>query len=367
MIAFENGKLGDLLLKNRIVHSPTYEGLAGPDGSVTEELIRFNERIAGGGVAMHIVSNSYVHPSGRHLARQVGIDSDELIDGLSRLAAAIRRGGAVSCIQISHCGVHGNEKISGVPSMGPSDMENRRGGRARAMTREEIAEAAGWFGKAAGRARRAGFDAVQIHAGHGYLVSAFLSPYYNKRQDEYGGDTEGRARFLMDVMRAIREEAGASFPVLVKLNSEDGVEGGFTHEMMTETALKLETAGAAAVELTRGCNADAGPFRVSSLPLDPKVPEEEGYYKTAAAKYKERVRTPLILVGGFRSPEGIERVLESGLADFISISRPLVREPELVKRWTEGDRTRAKCISCNRCMEVLGTERGIYCPLEKEN
>lgn len=366
MIAFESRSMGTLLLKNRIIHSPTYEGLAELDGSAGPGLIEYNQRLAAGGVGMHIVSNSCVHPSGRHLARQVGIDCDERLPGLQRLAEAIHLGGAAACIQISHCGVHGNKSVSGFESMGPSPMENKRGGRARAMTTAEIKETVSWFAAAAARAKKAGFDGVQIHAGHGYLVSAFLSPYYNRRRDEYGGSVEGRARFLLEILDAVREMTGDDYPILAKLNSEDGLGGGLTHEMMVETALLLEEKGIDAIELTRGCNADAGPFRVSSQPVNPKTPGEEGYYREAAVKYKERVKVPLILVGGFRSPEGIERVLRDGIADFISMSRPVVREPNLVARWLEGDLSRAKCVSCNRCMEILGTERGIFCPLEEK-
>jgi 2,4-dienoyl-CoA reductase-like NADH-dependent reductase (Old Yellow Enzyme family) len=229
------------------------------------------------------------------------------------------------------------------------------------MTAGEIKNAVGWFVDAARRVKAAGFDGVQIHAAHGYLVSAFLSPYYNRREDEYGGSFENRLRFFLEILRGIRDEVGRDYPITTKMNSEDQVEGGLTREMMADVALVLEENGIDAIELSIGSNTDKAVPTVSSPGVDPKTPGKEGYFKEAARIYKKKVKnTPLILVGGFRSLEGSELALKEGVADFISLSRPLVREPGLVKRWQDGDTKRAKCVSCNLCRQFLFSQKSPY-------
>ncbi|MGI5892595.1 MAG: NADH:flavin oxidoreductase [Bacillota bacterium] len=353
MKVFEQGQIGKMTVKNRFVHSPTYECLADDDGYCTPELIAFNREIAEGGVGLHTVSFAFVHNSGRHLKGQIGIHNDKALPGLSELAKSIKEGGARAFIQIAHSGPHANKIYSGQQSMGPSAMVNKRGGECRAMTIGEIEEAIGWFSDAARRTRDAGFDGVCIHASHGYLIGSFLSPVYNHREDQYGGSLENRARLFIEVFRAIRREVGPDYPIITKMNSEDRAIGGMTSSEMVETALLFQNEGIDAIELSVGINADAGEPDVSSPPVDPKTPENEGYFREAAVLYKKSVSTPLILVGGFRSLEGCEMALQSNVADFISLSRPLVREPNLIKRWMQGDTARAKCISCNLCRKDL--------------
>ena len=252
--------------------------------------------------------------------------------------------------------------------MGPSVMENKRGGLARAMTRADIEDVVDLFASAAWRAKDAGFDGVQIHAAHGYMVSSFLSPHYNRRKDEYGGSVANRARLFIEILDKIRAKVGPDYPVITKLNSSDLVEGGLTPEMMVETGLILEKNGLDAIELAGGSNTDNAHPDVSSLPIDPKSPDEEGYFVEAAKLYKKQVKIPLILVGGFRSLEGCSKILDANIADFISLSRPLVREPRLINRWQAGDIARARCISCNLCRKVLFAEQvpGLMCPVEKK-
>ncbi|MDR1510889.1 MAG: NADH:flavin oxidoreductase [Synergistaceae bacterium] len=361
MLVFQKGKMGSVETKNRFVHSPTYEALASSDGSCTQELIDFNREIAEGGIGTNEISFAFVHESGRHLKGQVGVHDDAMIPGLKKLTEVHGATGVRSLIQIAHAGPHANETYSHAQSLAPTGMSNVKGGLSRTMTTGEIKKAVGWFVDAAKRVKSAGFDGVQIHAAHGYLVSAFLSPYYNRREDEYGGSFGNRLRFFLEILHGIREEVGRDYPIMTKMNSEDQVEGGLTREMMADVALALEENGIDAIELSVGSNTDKAVPTVSSPGVDPKTPEEEGYFKEAARIYKRKVKnTPLILVGGFRSLEGSELVLKEGIADFISLSRPLVREPGLVKRWQDGDTKRARCVSCNLCRKFLFSQKVPY-------
>lgn len=367
MRVFEQGQIGSLTVKNRFVHSPTYECLADDDGYCTPELVAFNRKLAEGGVGINTVSFAFVHASGRHLRKQIGIHTDGAVPGLAELAKGVQEGGARAFIQIAHAGPHANRLYSGGQSIGPSVMVNKKGGECRAMTTGDIEEAIGWFADAARRAKEAGFDGVCLHASHGYLISSFLSPLYNRREDAYGGSLENRARFFVEVFRAVRREVGAHYPIITKMNSEDRAAGGMSASEMVETALIFQKEGIDAIELSVGVNADAGEADVSSPPVDPKTPEEEGYFKKAAALYKKGVTAPLILVGGFRSLEGCERTLEAKEADFIALSRPLVREPDLIKRWERGDTARSTCISCNLCRKDLfsGVADSLECGIDR--
>ncbi len=223
-----------------------------------------------------------------------------------------------------------------------------------------VAEA---FGNAAVRAREAGVDGVQIHAAHGYLLSEFLSPFYNRRNDQYGGSVANRVRLLLEVAHNIRDKAGDRFPVMVKMNSEDFVTGGLTVEEMLEVASILENAGIDSIELSGGTmySGDYVPVRPGRLDTENK----EAYYLEAAKKFKERVRVPLMLVGGIRSYSVAERIVREGIADYVSLSRPLIREPDLINRWKSGDTGKAKCLSDNACYEPVKAGDGLYCVVEK--
>ena len=363
MNIFTEGKIGNLALKNRWIHSATYEGMADPDGACTEQVIECSRKIAAGGVAANVVSFAFVHTTGRSLRGQIGIHTDDMIPGLTKMASAIKKENCKAFIQIAHAGCHASEVYSHAQSIGPSPMTNIKGGVTREMTHDEIKEAIQWFVDAAKRAKQAGFDGVQIHMAHGYLVCSFLSPHYNHRTDEYGGSVENRARFAVEIVKAVRREVGANYPLIAKLNCEDGLETGTTYEMMSEIAVLLQNAGLDAIELSGGCSAD-GALWPSSRGLDPRTPEEEGYFKQAAPYYRKTCTLPLILVGGNRTPEAAERMIEDGLTDFLSISRPLIREPGLINRWANGDLSRAKCISCNVCRDRLfaGKEDRLLCP-----
>ena len=351
MDVFDGIAVNGLKIKNRFVRSATWEGMATGEGAVTPGLTRLTKTLAEGGTGLLISSHAYVRKEGQVSQSQLGIYDDCLIPGLREICDAAHKAGASIFAQLAHGGVNASESLSGLQLMAPTAMENARGEKARAMTEEDIALLVGSFADAARRAVSAGFDGVQIHAAHAYCLAEFLSPYYNRRTDRYGGELENRARAFMEVYRAVRNAVGKDYPVTAKINSEDFIDGGLTPTMMVEVSALMESEGLDAVEMSGG----GGPVAryISSRPYDPQTPDEEVYYRDAARLYKERVKKmPLMLVGGIRSLEVARQLLSDGLADMISFCRPLIREPALVNRWASGDARRAACISCEGCRKT---------------
>ena len=239
-------------------------------------------------------------------------------------------------------------------------MKMPQGCQCREMTKAEISETVEDFVKAAVRAKKANFDGVQLHGAHGYLISQFLSPFYNKRADEYGGSLENRAQLVLAILRSIRSALGDKFPVLIKLNSDDFLQGGFTKREMVQVAAMMETQGIDAIEVSGGTHLSPSEYSFSRktgiVPQD-----EELYFPEAARLYKNKVNVPLLLVGGIRSFSVAEQIVNEGLADYVSLCRPLIREPNLIARWKYGDTRRAACISCNECFKPARAAEGVYC------
>jgi len=217
---FEKTMINSLGLKNRFVRSATWEGMAHTDGSCSRRLIDLMVELAGGGVGLIISSHAYVSPEGQASFRQIGAYGDELLPGLTRLAQAVHDNGAKVVLQLAHAGCHADTALTGQQPMGPSDSKNDPGEACREMSVAEIEQTVIAFGQGAARAKRAGFDGVQIHAAHGYLLSQFLSPFYNKRRDHYGGSIANRSRIVLDVLESIRNQTDKYFPVMIKMNSE---------------------------------------------------------------------------------------------------------------------------------------------------
>jgi 2,4-dienoyl-CoA reductase-like NADH-dependent reductase (Old Yellow Enzyme family) len=230
------------------------------------------------------------------------------------------------------------------------------------LTEKDVHELAVSFGQAARRAKDVGFDGVQLHAAHGYLMSQFLSPVFNKRTDSYGGVVENRARALIETLQEVRSAVGKDYPVLIKLNSEDGLEGGLTLRDALKAGAMLQEAGIDAIEVSGGTlvSGRLSPSRGT------KSEEREAYFRTASKAFKEALEVPIILVGGIRSPNLAEKLLAEGYADYFSMSRPFIREPDLVKRWASGDRSKARCLSDSQCFAPGRAGEGVYCATEKK-
>lgn len=356
---FETTTLNRMTLKNRFIRSATWEGKAGKGGVCTPSLIDMMARLVTGGVGLIISGHAYVSPEGQASPWQLGVHTDEMLPDLARMADAVHDKNGKIILQLAHSGCRAPKKFAGGNAMGPSAPGPDEPASFREMTVEDIRSLSGAFVRGAVRARTAGFDGIQLHAAHGYLLSQFLSPYYNRRVDEYGGGIENRARFLLEVVGAIRREVGVDFPVLVKMNSEDFLNNGMTRDEMLRVAGMLEEIGIDAIELSGGTgeSGELGPVRKG---------EREIYYREAAREFKERIKVPLVLVGGIRSYDEAGGLVSEKITDYISLCRPLIREPDLVNRWRSGDTGRAACISCNLCFRPAYTGKGIYCVAEKK-
>lgn len=357
---FDAISINSLRLPNRFVRSATWEGLAAPDGAVTPELIARMEELARGEVGLIISGHAFVSPEGQAGLRQLGAYDAKLTPGLAAMAAAVHNAGGRIALQLAHAGQQANTVLSGLPAVGPSASAGEGTTVCRELDAAGLAALVAAFARAAGMAKATGFDAVQIHSTHGYLLNQFLSPAWNKRTDAYGGPLANRARLLLEVAAAVRAAVGPDYPVLAKLNSEDFVPGGLTVADAVAAAGLLQAAGVDAVELSGGCR-PAGeaymPARKGSIVRR----EQEVYYWEAARRYKQAVGIPLVLVGGIRSLEVVEELLATGLTDLVALSRPLICEPGLVRRWREGDRRRAECVSDNACYGPGFAGEGIRC------
>lgn len=361
---FETTKLNGMKIKNRFVRSATYEAMAGLDGTVKDQLCDYMEELSRGEVGLIITGHTHVTRQGQAGPRQMGIYSDAMIDGLKRITSVVHENGGVIAVQLAHAGQRGIGKDE-YAAIGPSDMFEAGVKKAAAMTVDDIKRTVIAFADAAERAVKADFDGVQIHAAHGYLLSQFLSSHYNNRSDSYGGTLENRARFLLEVYKEIRQRVGRSFPLMAKINSEDFLENGITVEESIEVAHMLEERGMDAIEMSGGTFASGKliPSRVGTS----KSEEREVYYRKAAEVFKKEITIPLILVGGFLSFNIVQDVVASGLADYVALSRPLIREPNLISRWAGGDRTKATCISCNKCFSTLSKKEALHCVVEKKS
>jgi 2,4-dienoyl-CoA reductase-like NADH-dependent reductase (Old Yellow Enzyme family) len=361
---FEPTRINGMALKNRFIRSATYEAMAATDGTVTHPLLGCMAELVRGDVGLVITGHTYVAREGQAGPRQMGIYSDALIHGLKQVASTIHENGGIVAVQLAHAGQRGIGKDA-YPAIGPSDTFEKGVKKASAMTAGDIKRTVKAFGDAAERAVKSGFDAIQIHSAHGYMLSQFLSPYYNQRNDDYGGALGNRARLLVTVYEEIRQRVGPSFPVLAKINSEDFLEGGLTVDEMIKVAHMLKDRGMDAIEMSGGSldSRKRIPFRVGTS----KSEEREAYYKEAARAFKKEITIPLILVGGFLSFNIAEEVVTSGLADYVALSRPLIREPHLIKRWAGGDRRKASCISCNKCFTTFFMEEGLHCVAAKKS
>ncbi len=366
MGVFDPITINGMRCKNRFVRSATAEGMAAPDGSVTPGLEAAMTALAVGEVGLIISGHAYVEKRGQAGVGQMGVHRPEMKAGVARLARAVHAHGGRFVVQLAHAGCRANPALSGEPAVGPTAMvpdPDGKGPACQSVTAEDLARIEASFGAAAALCRDAGADGVQLHAAHGYGLSQFLSPRTNARLGAYGGTLANRARLLLETVGSIRTLVGRDFPVLVKLNSEDFLDGGMTAAESRQIVAWLEDAGVDAVELSGG-TLDSGRFS----PVRPgrfAIPEGEAWYREAARALKAQgVGIPVILVGGVRSLETAGELVESGAADMVALSRPLIREPGLVRRWLSGDHAPSACVSDNLCFVPLRKGEGVSCLTE---
>ena len=361
---FEKTTINGMTLANRFVRSATWEGMCEKDGRPTPRLASCYRNLAAGGVGLIITGYTFVRPDGKQLPGKMGIHSDDFAAEMRSLVRAVHGEGGKICMQLVHAGGQTTAKTAGRRPLAPSSVRVEQfPEEPEAMNKEDIEEIVEAFGEGARRAKAYGFDAVQLHAAHGYLINQFLSPLTNRRTDGYGGSVQNRCRFLREVYRRVRAGVGPDFPVLAKLNGSDNLEGGLVLSDALLAARLLDEGKIDAIEVSGGTSASG-----DKAPVRTKIdkPDQEAYNLALAREIKKRVRCPLMVVGGFRSLEVINKALREEGIDYISMARPFIREPRLIKRWKEGDRSPARCISCNGCFKPGLKEGGIYCVVEKK-
>lgn len=384
--AFTPARLGPLTLKNRFVKAATFEGVM-PRGRVTDALIDFHTEVARGGAAMTTVAYCAISPGGRVHRDTIVLDRDR-IPGLRRLTDAVHEAGALVCAQIGHAGLVANTASNRTPTLAPSTRISAPAmGLVRGATAEQLDAVVDDFGAAAASAVEAGFDAVEIHMGHGYLLSSFFSPNLNKRSDRYGGDTVRRAELARRVAERVRLTVGQSVAVTAKFNMDDGVRGGFWLTDSLPTARLLESDGHLdALQLTGGSSL-LNPmyyFR-GDVPLDefiasqPRLvgvglrvlgrrmfrayPFEEAFFLPLARQFRAALSLPLMLLGGLNRLDTVEEALGDGF-EFVAMARALLREPNLVNRFHEDTATEGLCIHCMKCMPTVYS--GTHCVVREQ-
>jgi len=385
---FTRGKIGKMETENRVVHSATYESMANDGGEVTDKLIRRYGKIAKGGAGLIIPGYMYIMPNGRAMKYQTGIHNDEMISGLKKLVNVVHDEGSKIAFQLVHSGRQTSKDTIGqtpfAPSRGPRD--NIYMVKPREMTENEIQEVIKAFGIAASRASEAGADGIEIHAAHGYLVNQFLSPFFNKRTDSWGGTDENRFRFLKEVVLEIKKNVSENTSILVKLNTQDYTpKEGVTIELAKRYAEWLAGMPIDGLELSCGTlsysmfNMVRGDIPTSELVMyfpwwkkimgkmmlknmEGKFELEEGYNLEAAKVIKPVIGdVSLLVVGGMRKVDHMEKVLKDGVADFISMSRPFIKEPNIVNRMREGKAAAVSCVSCNKCFAAVANNMPVQC------
>jgi len=311
-------EVGSLKLRNRIVMPPMATQLATLEGEVTDRLVEHYE-VRSKDLGLLIVEHTYVAKEGKASTNQPGVYSDRLIPGLKKLVEAVHGHGTPIVLQINHAGSTTSKDVCGVQPLAPSPvMHPTRGTELpRPFSREEIDEVVKSFTKAAGRAAEAGFDAVEVHGAHGFLLNQFLSPLTNQRDDEYGGPLENRVRLSVAIITSIREELGSGFPLLFRLGAEDGLPGGLTLKEGMEAAKALAESRVDIIDVSGGL--------IGSRPSGVKGP---GYYVPQAAAVKEAAGVPVIGVGGITTAEEADEIIRSGKVDLVAVGRAMLKDPE---------------------------------------
>ncbi len=387
---FSPGRLGPLTLRNRFIKAATYEGMT-PGGQPQPALIEHHRQLARGGVAMTTVAYAAVHPDGRTYDDQLCL-TPQVVPMLRPLTEAVHEEGAAVAVQLAHSGLFSTLRRSdGGWPRGPSLAINRYGAAAgmpvaRGMTLAQIEAIPGQFAEAAGLAEQAGFDAVEVHLGHGYLLSQFLSPAFNRRRDRFGGSLANRLRLPLMVIEAVRERVGGRLAVTAKINTADGFAGGLGEHEAIEVAAALDRAGIDGLTTSGGSTSQNPLFLLrGGQPLSAMVAVErkpmmrlalrvlgrwvlrayrfeEMFFAEVGRHIVERVRCPVILLGGVVSLDNVHQAMSDGFG-FVQLGRALLADPDLVDRYARGEATRTRCTACNQCIASM-SDGGVRCVLD---
>ena len=391
-ILFDPMKIGEMEVKNRFVRSATCEGMAKDNGEVSDSLIKTIQILARGEIGLIIPGYMYVHQFGKVFRHQTGIYDDNLIPGLKRLVDVVHEENGKIAFQLAHTGLQATEALIGTTPIAPSNkiMNPATMAKPKEMTMDEIQESIHDYSLAAIRAIEAGADAIQIHAAHGYLISQFISPFYNTRNDNWGGTDEKRFRYLKEIILDVKKNISRDIPLLVKMNAHDYTpKEGITPLLAAKYSKWLAELGIDALEVSCGssghsmfnmCRGDVPVKEITQFlpenirPLGMqlfnkmigKFDLQERYNLEAAKIIKPILNDiPLILVGGFRTISLMEDTIKNKHADFISMCRPFIRDPLLVKNINENKIEKVSCISCNRCLAALPNNFPVKCYVNK--
>lgn len=387
---FEETKIAGVTLKNRIIRSATHEGMSDANGRPTEDLINKYDQLAKGGVGAIITGHVGIMQNGKsHLKGMAMIDTNDNIDAFKELVVRVHTYDTPIFSQISHCGRQTRSKATGCPTVAPSAIRDKlyNEDKPHELTENEIFEIINNFVSSIERVKDLGFDGVQLHMAHGYLLSSFLSPHMNKRKDKWGGNTENRFRIVREILLKAREVVG-NYPILAKINAYEKSEDGVKIEEAVKVSQYLEEFGCDAIEVSCGITEEglltirgdfpfeiiaADNFRIKNLPgilkplIKPVLKKQlaaprpyELYNLDSAKEIKRHVGIPVIVVGGIRKIEDIRDIIENNKCDFVSMSRPFIIEPNIVSKFKEGIQTESKCINCNYC-QIGIEERPFKC------
>ena len=386
MRTFESSSIAGVALKNRIMRSATHEGMGDENGKPLPQLTNLYLKLADGGVGAIITGFSAVQQSGKAVPNMRMFDDDRLIDEYMKMNEALRAREVPVFLQLVHSGGLSARSISGMEVVSPSPMKSALYlSSSRALTENEIREIINNFAAAIERAKKSGFSGVQLHAAHGYLLSEFLSPHVNRRGDRWGGSTENRFRIVDEIIKQARNRVGA-YPILAKISAYDGDRGGVTADEGLRIAELFQKAGCDGLEVScGGINDGFNTMRINRLipaevyftflPMYRDLPgfkkmlmkilmpllvkrhkPLDNYNVGTAGTIRKNVNMPVIVVGGIRKLPDIEEIISDGSADYVAMSRPFIREPDLVNRFMTGRQDQSKCINCGFC--VLGSAAG---------
>jgi 2,4-dienoyl-CoA reductase-like NADH-dependent reductase (Old Yellow Enzyme family)/thioredoxin reductase len=358
---FSPGHVGSLELPNRIVFAATSSELADSEGFVGDDAVEYYAERARGGTGLIIVEATYIEQEGKRLHHNAMLHEDRFIPGQRKIVEAVHAAGAKIALQLNHGGRESLPSVSGSPPLAPSPIPSQFTGVGDAVipkevTLEEIERIIERFADAAERAREAGYDSVELHGAHGYLIGEFLSPDANKREDAFGGNTAGRAHLMVRLLQAIKARLGQDYPVIARMNGCDYVPGGLESNEAVTIAVLLENAGADSVSVSGGVHASR-PYMVV-----PGMSVPRGCYTHLSEMLRQRLKVPVMTVGRINTPSLAEEILERGQADFICLSRALIADPYFPAKAKSGQaHTIAPCIACNECIATVHRHKGLAC------
>lgn len=353
---FENTQLANMELKNRFVRSATWENMTTEKGHMTDKLYEIYENLSKNEVGLIITGYANIVEEEQPNAGMMGMYNDTFILEYQKLTDLVHSHGSKIIMQLAYGGTKSTFNIGERVIYAPSDIPERGTGvSGKPMTKDEIKYIVKAFAESGRRVKESGFDGVEIHGAHTYLINQFLSPYYNQRTDEYGGSLKNRMRFLVEIYEEMRKAVGNEFPILVKLTATEFFEGGLTFEDTKVICRELESMGVDALEISGNVHGKAR--SMAGEVFDGFEIQKEGYFLQYAKIIADLVNLPIITVGGFKNFDYIEESLNGSKIELFGLSRPFLAEPNLIKRWKDGDIKKAKCVQCSKCR----TSEGNYC------